>query len=487
MKLSELFSTTSLSISANHDPDVTAVTPDPDKCAVGSVYVCIKGLTRDGHDGVGKAIKNGAVAVVTSQSRHDVKVLSEKLGIPCAECENTRAAYSILISRLYSDPHKSLHITAVTGTNGKTTTVALLKAIYTAAGCSCRTIGTLDGGLTTPDPDILYPALASFRDSGITHVFMEASSHALSLNKLEPIAFDNAVFTNLTSEHLDFHSTMEDYARAKARLFPRSRRSFINTDSEYASVMIAAAVNPILCSALKGDADVSARNIRLNGSQGVSYDTFIGNGAFRIESPMPGAHTVMNTLEAAACAYYDGISHRTIRYAIKNLRSVKGRLERLPLPTSDYAVYVDFAHTPDALKALLTTVRSFMKDGQRLVLLFGCGGDRDRTKRPIMGSIASSLSDFVIITSDNCRTEPCSSIIADILSGFDHDCPHTVIEDRRLAIEFAVSNALDGDVIVLAGKGHEEYQITNNGTLPFSERQIVLDTVRQCMKGRGQF
>ena len=487
MKLSELTHKTPYSFSHDTDPSISKVTADPEKCVSGSLFICVKGFKRDGHESIEKAIARGASAIIIESSRREVIDRLNDVGIPYAECENTRAAVSILTSRLYNDPHRSLRITAVTGTNGKTTTAALLNAIYTAAGCSCKTLGTLDGGLTTPDPEELYPTLASFRDSGITHVFMEASSHALALSKLEPLRFDNAIFTNLSPEHLDFHKSMSDYAASKAKLFPASKRSFINVDNEYGSIMLAASGNGITCSAGSMGADVTARNVRLSGAYGVCYDMFICDSAFRIESPMPGVHSVMNTLEAAACAYYDGISNRIIRYAIKNLRCVKGRLERLSLPTSDFSVYIDFAHTPDALETLLKTLRSFTKKGQRLVLLFGCGGDRDRSKRPVMGAIASSLSDFVIITSDNSRSEDSSSIISDIMKGFDHDCPHTVIEDRRKAIEFAIYNAMESDVIVLAGKGHEEYQINKNGTVPFNERQIVLDAIKSCLKGRGQF
>jgi UDP-N-acetylmuramoyl-L-alanyl-D-glutamate--2,6-diaminopimelate ligase len=202
---------------------------------------------------------------------------------------------------------------------------------------------------------------------------------------------------------------------------------------------------------------------------------------------MPGDFSVMNTLQAATCGYLDGISQRIIRQAIKNLSRVKGRLERVHLPTNEFSVYIDFAHTPDALIKLLSTVRSFMTREQRLVLVFGCGGDRDKHKRPIMGGIASSYADFVIITSDNSRSERTEDIISDILSGFDYECPHTVIEDRAAAIGFAVSHALTNDVIVLAGKGHEQYQILSDGTHPFDESAIVLSSIKDNMKNRGQF
>ena len=467
--------------------EIKGITPDPTLCKEGYLFVCIKGFTRDGHLVIDKAIENGAVAFAIDENRPEIEEKLNALSLPYAIFENTRAGEAYLTSRFYNDPWKDLKITAVTGTNGKTSTVTMLTEIYRAAGVKAATIGTITGKMTTPDPSVLYPLLAQYRDEGYTHVIMEASSHALALGKLEPIEFDCGVFTNLTPEHLDFHKTLDEYAKAKAMLFPRVRRAIINADDSYSSVMINASKNPILCSAKGTAVDFCAKNISDNKSQGIDYDVFTKDLVFRITSPIPGSFTVMNTLEAATAAYTDGVPHRTIMAALSRFTGVKGRMERIALPTNDFSLYIDFAHTPDALENVLRTVRRFMKDEQRLVLLFGCGGDRDRTKRPVMGGIASKMADFVIVTADNSRSENTRDIIGNILEGFDESCPHTVIESRKEAIEYAVKTAQLGDVILLAGKGHEEYEIMPDGTHPFSERNIALEASKQYLKDHGLY
>ena len=467
------------------DIDISAVTPDPDKCQPSSLFVCIKGLHRDGHDVIEKAISNGAAAFVIENSRIDLRERLDEMRLPYAVTENSRSALSKLVSRFYGDPSQHLKITAVTGTNGKTSTVAMLNAIYTYAGHRTATVGTLTSNMTTPDPTELYPMLKDFYNAGITHVFMEASSHALSLCKLDPITFENAIFTNLSPEHLDYHTNMEEYGRAKAKLFLQSKRSFLNADDRYSDIMHNPASETYFCSIGGTKYDFSAKDIKHRGANGSSYTVYTENSAFKIDLSIPGDFSIMNSLEASACAYVDGISARTIRYALKSFHSVKGRLERVLLPTNEYSVYIDFAHTPDALKNLLKAVRSFMNNDQRLILLFGCGGDRDKSKRAVMGKVASELSDFVIITSDNSRSENTEDIISMILSGFDNDCPHAVIENRKEAIEFCISNAIKGDVIILAGKGHEEYQILGNVKYDFNEKEIVLEAVKRNLNGRG--
>lgn len=469
------------------DTEITSVTPDPDKCVSGSLFVCIKGFHRDGHDAIKRAISNGATATVIEADRRDVRKYLDELSVPYAVSKDNRSALSYITSRLYDDPASKLKITAVTGTNGKTSTVSMLDAIYTYAGYSCATIGTLTSNMTTPDPEELYPKLHELYKAGVTHVFMEASSHALSLGKLAPITFNNAIFTNLSAEHLDHHGNMEEYAKAKSKLFLQTKRAFINADDKYSDMMLNCENENYLCSIRGQEADFIAKDVRQKGMHGSSYTVYTNNSAFKIEITLPGEFSIMNSLQAAACAYADGIHQRTIRYALKSFRGVKGRLERIQLPTNEFSVYIDFAHTPDALKSLLKTVRSFISHDQRLILLFGCGGDRDKSKRMAMGKIASELSDFVVITSDNSRSERTEDIISMILSGFDADCPHAIIEDRKQAIEFCISNAIHGDVIILAGKGHEEYQITRDGTRPFNERSIVLDAVKHNIHGRDTF
>ncbi len=473
---------------SEENPVITGVTPDPTLCRPGSLFVAIAGFHRDGHESLGLALAAGAAACVIRADRPDCAALLRAAAVPFLAVPDTRAAEAVVTSRFYGDPWRKLSLTAVTGTNGKTTLVSLLQAVYSMAGYACTSIGTLTGRLTTPDPAQLYPKLKELAESGASHVFMEASSHALALGKLTPIRFHTAIFTNLTPEHLDFHQTMDRYADAKATLFRQADRSIVNLDDPYAERMIRCAAGQVVtCSAAGRTADFRAFRIVKNGAGGLSYDLSVADRIFRIRVPLPGDFTVMNTLEAAAAALADGIPQDVIRGTLAGFRGVKGRLERLPLPTNDYAVYLDFAHTPDALENILRTVRDFMMPGQRLVLLFGCGGDRDRSKRPLMGGIASRLADFVIVTSDNCRSENAADIISEILSGFDGPAPYLVIENRREAIEYAVSSAISGDILLLCGKGHEEYEIRNDGIHPFSERDIVLRATESRLRGKGEY
>ncbi len=468
------------------DPEILGITPDPLLCRPGYLFIGIVGFHRDGHDSLPTALQNGAVACIIDDSRPEAAAYLKEHGIPYRSLPDTRRAEAVLTSRFYGDPWRELHMTAVTGTNGKTSTVAMLDAMYSLAGFKTAVIGTLGGGMTTPDPAILYPKLAEFRAQGVTHVFMEASSHALALRKLAPIEWDTALFTNLTPDHLDFHGDMEHYAEAKAALFRQARRTVVNADDPYASYMASYAAGQIVtCSASGKPTDFAATHIRRNGIYGSSFDLVTQDCVFRISIPIPGDFSVRNAMGAAVAAFLDGIPKDIIRGALAGFRGVKGRMERIPLPTSDYTVYIDFAHTPDALENILRTARSFMKEKQRLVLLFGCGGDRDKTKRPLMGSIASHLADFVIVTADNSRSERTADILSDIMAGFDGNASHTVIEDRKDAIEYAISSALPGDLILLCGKGHEEYEIMPSGTHPFSEREIAQAAAAKHLRSKG--
>ncbi len=470
------------------DPPILGLSPDPTRCRDGFLYVCISGFHRDGHEAIESALLSGAVACLVAEDHPDVIAFLEHRQVPYLVLPDTRKGEAVFTSRFFGDPWKHLHITAVTGTNGKTTVVSMLHAIYTMAGYKTAMIGTLTGKLTTPDPAELYPLLAKLRMEGVTHVFMEASSHALSLGKLAPIRFDAVIFTNLTPEHLDFHAGMEDYAASKALAIRQAQRVILNADDSYASFMASHAVGQIFtCSANGKPADFVAIHPVFNGCYGSSYDLLTTDLLFRITTPIPGTFTVMNTMEAAAAALTDGIPKDIIRGAIGGFQGVKGRLERIPLPTSDYAVYIDFAHTPDALENILRTARGFMTGKQRLVLLFGCGGDRDKSKRSVMGHIASQLADFVIVTADNSRSERTADIMAAILSGFDGNASHTVIESRREAIIYAITSALPGDVILLCGKGHEEYEIMGTDIHPFSEREIVLEAATRHLRSKGLY
>lgn len=485
MKLSKLLSDFDGQIFFSDDTEIFNVTSNSKSCVNGSLYISIKGLKHDGHEYIPEAVSLGAVFFVIQSDAVKAKEYLTGSNLPFAVCDDTRKCEAILCARFFGDPQNSLKISAVTGTNGKTTVVSLLHSIYSSTGIKAAAMGTLTGALTTLDPSQLYSQLASLRDAGVTHVFMEASSHGLYFNKLAPITFENGIFTNLSSEHLDFHRTMDEYAKAKAKLFKMSKRCIINVDDPYASVVSNGCKNVYTCSQIGSNADFQAKNAKNLGKNGISYHLLTKDLIFKIRSSTIGMFSVMNTLQASACAVLDGISHRVIRSALLCFKGVKGRLEKIPLPTNDFSLYIDFAHTPDALKKLLQTVRSFMSKGQRLVLLFGCGGDRDKSKRAIMGDIASHYCDFVVITSDNSRSEKSSDIISQIMSGFDRDCPHTVIENRKTAIEYAVSTAQHGDIIILAGKGHEEYELQNGVYLPFSERQIAQNALLTRLKGSG--
>ncbi len=474
--------------SFSFDPEIGRIESNSELVLPSSLFVCISGLKHDSHNFIDEALSRGASAVVIDESRGElIKSLEEK-GVPFAVYPNTRRAEAVLTSRFCGDPHKKLKIFGVTGTNGKTSTVSFLNCIFTRAGYNCRTIGTLTGKLTTPDPCELYPLLSEYAESGVEYLFMEVSSHALYLEKTAPIEFECGIFTNLTPEHLDFHETMESYAEAKSRLFKASKRSVINLDSDYSEIIAKSAGRKVFfCSQSSENADFSAKNIVENGIYGIRYDLEAKDLIFKIRSMIPGRFTVMNTLEAAAAAITEGISPEVIRGAVGGFQGVRGRLERIRIPTNDFSVYIDFAHTPDALENILKTVKGFISAEQRLVLVFGCGGDRDKTKRPLMGETAATLSDFVIVTSDNSRSEEPENIISDIVKGISHGCPYTVIENRKEAIEYAVENARRGDVILLAGKGHEEYEITKFGKKPFSERELVLKATEKYIKSRGMY
>lgn len=469
MKLSDLLTALPSHSALTSDPEIFEIVTDSTKASVGTLFLAIRGLKQDAHQYLPDAARRGCMVALVE---HDYD--GEAFGMTLVRTEDTRAASALLFNRLYRDPSSELKLVAVTGTNGKTSVCHMLRAIYKAAGIPCAVIGTMEQAMTTPDPPELYKKLREEADLGTKVVFMEASSHALALRKLLPLRPDYGIFTNLTPEHLDFHHDMDAYLAAKAILFGQCKTGIINLDDSYAEqLMRLSSCNLVRYSTQSDRAEFTARNILSLGTSGIRYDCLTHNRLFRIHCPIPGRFTVYNTLAALCCAYLDGITPDCIRYALCGMEPIAGRLERIPLPSRLFTVYLDFAHTPDALQNILHTLRSFMPKEGRLTVLFGCGGDRDKQKRPIMGEIASRLADFVIVTSDNSRSEDPIAIIDDILTGISPDRPHTVIPNRREAIEYAVLTASPGDILLLSGKGHEAYEIDKNGKRPFSERAIV--------------
>lgn len=468
MKLSKLLTASGIEYPRHlSDVEISSVTSDTRKIKEGSLFVCQTGTREDGNERIDEAYARGAFAVI-SDKRPDADVF-----VPDA-----RYAEAKLCRTFYGQGIEGLHLIGVTGTNGKTSVTAMLRSIFNAAGEKTGSIGTLGsfspsgeipdaegGNMTTPDAGRLYGILSQMAADGAKYVFLEVSSHALALKKADALRFDVGIFTNITRDHLDFHKTKENYFEAKKRIFELSRVGIVNADDE----MLANIPDVLTCSARK-NADFRASDIKYYGADGCGYVFSSELCRFGIASRIAGRFTVMNTLCAAAGAVTLGVDPYYIKDGIWRLSTVPGRMERVALDGADFAVYIDYAHTPDALENLLMTARSFAK---RIILVFGCGGERDQGKRAEMAKIATRLADRVIITSDNRRGEPQSKIFDDILAGVDKNSDHVLIEDRREAIEYAVRKARRGDVILLAGKGHEKYEINEHGKHPFCEELLV--------------
>lgn len=465
---------------------VTSVCHRGDRITKGCLFICIRGTRYDSHTLLRSAQLNGAAAALVE----DGAAYTAPQDFPIFTVPSTRLAMATVYNRLHHCPANGMHLIAVTGTNGKTSTSTMLYNILQACGRRAALIGTVacrseeknyllqeqEGtrAMTTPDPDVLYPMLARMKADGIEYVVMEASSHALALEKLAPLHFDVAVFTNLSPEHLDFHGTMKNYLSAKARLFSQCDCGILNFDNEYAEEIARHAPCKLLrCGAVYHE-QYNAEEIRMQSADGVSYLYSTPRLKMAISVPIPGSFTVYNSLLALTCALHLGIPPLEAKAALQNMRGVPGRLERLQLPEgANFTVFIDYAHTEAALRNLLTTVRSFRRGGERIVLLFGCGGDRDKSKRAPMGKTAEELADYTIITSDNSRTEEPTAIIHDIIRGMRYPKRRRVIVNRRRAITHAIHTAQANDIILLVGKGHEDYEFSDGERHPFDEKSIV--------------
>jgi len=498
MLLSELMRSAGLFYRAegNENISITSISSDSRSVKENSLFVCIRGRNHDGHSFAKEAIAKGAIAILAED---DIKDLPS--GVTVIYTPDPAAALSRLWDAWYDHPSRDMKLIAVTGTNGKTTTCFMLDAIFSAALYKCGIIGTvycrtpkrlLDTentgsrtGMTTPEPDVLYRILDQMRLDGAEYVFIEATSQALALGRLEPLRFEAAIFTNLTTDHLDFHGNLESYFLAKASLLEKTKIALINLDDAYASRYTSYAratgsgAELLFYSANgKHDAGFRAEKVKLCGANGIAY-TFVAKNMIReIRSSIPGRFNVDNTLAAASLATLMGISGSRISEALSAFGGAPGRLKRIRTPLGYSAsVYVDYAHTPDALENILKTATQFKQKDAKLILVFGCGGDRDKSKRPLMGRIASKYADLCIITSDNSRSELPEDIIGEILGGFDSDCSHAVIPSRADAIRYAVESTHNGDVVLLCGKGHEKYELGLKGKREFDEDLIVRTSV----------
>ncbi len=469
MKLSEILKGIDV-LNKYSDAEVIDVTQDSRLVKEGSLYVCVKGNTFDGHSVAEEMLENGAAAVVVERDLGlDKQVI----------VSDTRSIFSSVCANFFGNPAKNLKLIGLTGTNGKTTTTFLIKQILELTGKMVGLIGTVQNMVgdeiypakyTTPDPYELQSLFKKMVDAGCEYCVMEVSSQALAQGRVNGLQFHIGAFTNLTQDHLDYHKTWENYFNSKRILFENSDIAITNADDKYGLEIVKDLPCKTVTYAVNtNNADYCAKNVKFK-SDGVEYEIvsdFIG----RVSCPIPGRFSVYNSLCAAAVALSLGIDYKSVLTAISKSNGVKGRIEVVPTNT-DYTVIIDYAHSPDGLENIITSLREIAKN--RVVTLFGCGGDRDRTKRPKMGKIAAELSDFCVVTSDNPRTENPSAIIEDILEGMKGvSTPYVVVENRKDAIRWAMENAQPDDIILLAGKGHETYQILPTGTIHFDEREAV--------------
>lgn len=456
--------------------DVCGITSDSREVAPGYAFVCIKGVNNDGHEYAQKAVELGASVVFTQQKMG----VNNEIIVP-----DTRELYADMCAKWFSNPADSLKLIGVTGTNGKTSITYMLKSILEAAGNKVGLIGTIHNLIgdevietknTTPGVFELNRLFSLMKEKGCTYVVMEVSSHALDQKRVCNLTFDAAIFTNLTQDHLDYHITMENYLEAKKKLFSMCKMAVVNSDDQYCEQLINGLDCRVISYSLSNDSTYSAKAVKYY-PDSVEYE-LVSNGLLKhIKFNTGGKFSVYNSMCAVITAYELGLSIDEISAAIENISGIKGRAESVPTGR-DFTVIIDYAHTPDGLKNILKTFNDCEKN--RVIALFGCGGDRDKTKRPIMGSIATRYADYVIITSDNPRSEDPDSIINNILVGTTGSkVPVKTITNRIEAIKYAISIAQKGDIIVLAGKGHETYQILKDGTIHLDEREIVKEALAQ--------
>lgn len=457
--------------------EITAVDYDSRKVGRGSLFCCLAGEKTDGHNFASMAVEKGASALICQRPL--------PLNVPQLIVPDGREAMARAAACFYGHPERELTMLAVTGTNGKTSVTYMVKSVAETAGKKVGLIGTIQNLIgeekvyterTTPESVDLFALLRRMADKGVDLVVMEVSSHALAQQRVAGIPFKAGLFTNLTQDHLDYHKTFENYRAAKKKLFAQCGIAILNGDDETAAYMKEGLSIPVWTMGIHHPGEFYARGIEIT-TQGASFHLFTPQGNGRISLHISGLFSVYNAMGTAALCTAAGIPFSCIVKGLEGLRGVAGRLECVDTGDRPFSVYVDYAHTPDALQNVLETARGFTR--RRLISVFGCGGDRDHGKRPIMGEIGGRYSDHVILTSDNPRTEDPMDILKAVEEGVKRTAtPYIVTENRREAIREALEEAGDGDVIVIAGKGHESYQEINGVRHHFDDKEIVLSLLR---------
>ena len=461
--------------------EVTNIVNDSRKAKADDIFVAIKGFKRDGNDYIESAVLNGVSAVVTDEFS------ACNNGYPYILVENVKAALAKMWSNFYGNPTKAIKIVAITGTNGKTTTACILNNILNDAGISTGLVSTIGcfingrqidiektdtvidicGAMTTPDPEILYYILNIMKENNVRVVVMEASSHALDQHRLDGLEVSVGCFTNLSEEHLDYHSTMEEYFETKKLLIEKSQKMLVNIDDKYGEkIAKEKRGEKILGLSVKDNPGFKIKNVLCSAS-GSNYTLEFENSSIDIFTPLIGEFNVYNSALASACAVLLEIDKETITNSIKKTASIRGRLEKY----RDKEIYIDYAHTPEAFRNVLTTIKELKR--RKIIALFGCGGNRDKSKRGEMGRICSKYADFTIVTSDNPRNEDADDIISDIVKGIEKGKNYCVVKNRREAIWLLSKLVTENHVAILLGKGHEEYEIYKCEKRHFSEREIL--------------
>ncbi|WP_223596007.1 UDP-N-acetylmuramoyl-L-alanyl-D-glutamate--2,6-diaminopimelate ligase [Neobacillus bataviensis] len=467
------------------NPDIFSIENDNRKVQNGSLFICIKGYTVDGHDFADSAVEKGAVAILAERPL--------PLKVPVIIVQDTTRAMAVLADAFYGQPTKKLHLIGITGTNGKTTTSHLIEKIFSDQKKKTGLIGTMYTKIadkvmetknTTPESLTLQKTFQHMVDEGVEAAVMEVSSHALDLGRVHGCDYNVAVFTNLTQDHLDYHKTMEEYQRSKSLLFAQLGNTYeyskpkfavLNADDPASDMFRRSTAAHVITYGIEEKADFQATNIQMT-SAGTNFELVIGKSKYSINMQLIGKFSVYNVLASIAAAYVSRIPLADIIKSIENVEGVSGRFE-LVNAGQDFTVIVDYAHTPDSLENVLKTIKHFAK--KRIFVIVGCGGDRDRTKRPLMAEIACKLATDPIFTSDNPRSEDPLAILKDMEAGVKYpQYVYTIIPDRKEAIKSAIQQADDGDVVLIAGKGHETYQIIGTQVYDFDDRLVALDAIK---------
>lgn len=465
--------------------EIKGIASDSRQLSQGYLFLAVKGASQHGLEFVDAAVRAGVAAIVYDESTADA--VPTEVGIPLLGVPQLAQHLGAIADRYYAHPSTQLAVYAVTGTNGKTTVASMIAQCLQRLDRRCAYLGTLNNELTTPPPVELHGILAEFRDDGATDAAIEVSSHALAQNRTDSVRIDTALFTNLSRDHLDYHADMRDYGEAKARLFLECNpsHSIINIDDEFAAQLATRCVSDVtvVSADVSRAADVRpyvfAKRVTAH-NNGFDVDVQSSFGAGQFSLAMPGDFNVANALLTLALLLHKGIAIDAACSALSVVTAPLGRMQAIDGPRQAPAVYVDFAHTPDALQAALQALRAHCNG--RIWVVFGCGGDRDKGKRALMGRVAQRLADQVVVSSDNPRNEPASSIIDDIVAGLASPAAATVIEDRATAIAWAISSAAAADIVLIAGKGHEQYQQIGAERIPFSDQSVAA----ACLAARGE-